>query len=178
MGTCPVHNHIKAVVGAQFSSRAGWGWCFSSDVMCSVGALRAALGGGRTPDAELPKANCCLGWGTTSFTHLCNLSTWVVSSPLSPKHHTIFLVLMLTSSDSSRWRMRAGGKSVYNSLIDQFQFCSHLPVLWTLFLRENNYMGSGFSRGLLWFMWGTDKDLSHQEGEMGWGKEAFFPCNK
>lgn len=175
MGTYPVHNHIKAVVGAQFSSGAGRAWCFSWDAMCSV---RAALSRGRTPDTEFPKANCCLGWGTTSFTHLCDLSTWVVSSPLPPKHHIICLVLVLTSSDSSRWRMCAGGKSVYSSLIDQFQFRSHLPVLLTWFLRENNYVKSGFSRGLLWFMWGTDKDLSQQKGEMGWGKEVFFPCNK
>lgn len=181
MGTLPVRNHIKAVVEAQFSKGAGRAWCCSPGVRCSVEALRAAFGEGRPPDTELLRANCCLGWGTSSFIHPCNSSTWVVSVPLkslSPKHHVVCLVLILSSSNSSMRRMRTGGKSVYSSLIDQFQFCSHLLVLLTLFLRENNYTESGFSRGLFWFMWGTDKDLSRQKGEVRWGKEAFFPCNK
>lgn len=130
---------------------------------------------GWTPDTEFWKANCCLGWGTISFTHFCNFSTWVVSSPLSPKHHIICLVLILTNSNSLMWRMCTGGKFVYSSLIDQFQFCSYLPVLLTLFLRENNYTESGFSRGVLWFMWGT-KTYHIRRVKSGGGKKCSFPA--
>lgn len=145
---------------------------FSFDLICYIETLLATLSEGWRADTEFPKANCCLDWGNISFIHSCNLSTWVVLSSLSPKHHVICLVLILTSSNFLMWRMCSEGKSVYSSLIDQFHFCLHLPVLLTLFLRKNNYVESGFNRGLFCFMWGTDKDLSHQKSKIRWEKSV------
>lgn len=139
-----------------------------------VETLVATFSQGWRADTKFPKANCCLGWGSISFIHPCNVSTWVVSVSVWPKHHVICLVLILASSNSLMWRMCSEGKSVYNALIDQFHFCSHLPVLLALFLRKNNYMESGFSWGLFWFMSGTDKDLPHQESKIRWGKKCSF----
>ena len=174
MGMYAVPNHIKAVVEVQFSDnpRSWPSLVFQFDLICYIEALLATFSEGCTADTKFSKANCCLDWGNISFIHSCNLSTWVVLSCLSPKHHVICLDLILTSSNFLMWRMCSEGKSVYSSLIDQFHFCSHLPVLLTLFLRKNNYMESGFSRGLFCFMWGTDKDLSHQKTKIRWEKSV------
>lgn len=158
----------------QTTLKVGQVWIFGFDLICYTETLLATFREGWGADTKLPKAICCLDWGKILFIHSCNLSTWVVLSPLSPKHHVICLVLIVTSSNFLMWRMCSEGSPVYNYLIDWFHFCLHLLVLLTLFLRKNNYVESGFSRGLFCFMWGT-KTCSIKRIKLGGKKSVIFP---